>query len=231
MHTLSLSQHLAPRLSQPFDPKRSLAWAGVIALHGVVLGALLLPREPMVITAPKAEVMPVVFDYERVVPPPKPLDPPPPPPVEIQRIESVRPLPTPTPVPIATPTSVEELATAGPPVISSDPGIEISSSVLGEGGGQANGGAFVSLDYEYNPPPRYPQRELMRGIEGVVKLRVLVGIDGRPLKVEIQESSGSRALDQAALRQVERKWRFRPVLENGLLRQAWGIVPVHFKLD
>jgi protein TonB len=60
---------------------------------------------------------------------------------------------------------------------------------------------------------------------------VLVDVDGRPLEVTIQRSSGNRDLDAAARRQVLRKWTFRPAMKDGRAVQAIGIVPIDFNLD
>jgi periplasmic protein TonB len=78
-------------------------------------------------------------------------------------------------------------------------------------------------------PPVYPPRCLRLGIEGRVKIRVLVGENGRPQEVTVGESSGESALDQAALEAV-REWRFEPAKRNGVAVRAWAIVPVEFKL-
>ena len=78
-------------------------------------------------------------------------------------------------------------------------------------------------------PPIYPPRCLRMGIEGRVKVRVLVGENGRPQEVTIGESSGEDALDRAAMDAV-REWRFEPARSNGVPVRAWAIVPVEFKL-
>jgi protein TonB len=45
-------------------------------------------------------------------------------------------------------------------------------------------------------------------------LRVLVGIDGKPVEIEIEKSSRSRLLDRAAMDAV-RSWVFNPGLKAG----------------
>lgn len=62
-----------------------------------------------------------------------------------------------------------------------------------------------------------------------MKIRVLVGENGRPQEVTVGESSGESSLDQAALDAV-RQWRFGPARRNGVAVRAWAIVPVEFKL-
>ena len=78
-------------------------------------------------------------------------------------------------------------------------------------------------------PPVYPPRCLRMGIEGVVKVRVLVGENGVPQEVTLAKSSGESALDEAALTAV-RDWIFVPAMRNGLPVRAWAVVPIEFKL-
>ena len=65
--------------------------------------------------------------------------------------------------------------------------------------------------------------------EGTVRLRVLVGEDGRPQDASIGTSSGDAGLDQAALDAV-RHWRFEPAKRDGVPLRAWCIVPITFSL-
>jgi len=78
-------------------------------------------------------------------------------------------------------------------------------------------------------PPIYPPRCLRMGIEGTVRVRVLVGEDGRPQEVTIGKSSGETALDEAAMEAV-RYWRFEAAKRNGVPVRAWAVVPIEFKL-
>ena len=87
------------------------------------------------------------------------------------------------------------------------------------------------LAYESNPAPPYPPESLRNQESGTVLLEVLVDVDGRPLDVKVSRSSGHRALDAAARRQVLTKWRFKPAMQNGRAVQATGLVPVDFSLN
>ncbi len=89
----------------------------------------------------------------------------------------------------------------------------------------------VRLEYADAPAPAYPRDALRDGVQGTVLLQVLVDVDGRPLQVDIQRSSGDRRLDIAARRQVLVSWRFRPAMKNGHAVQAIGLVPIAFNLD
>lgn len=77
--------------------------------------------------------------------------------------------------------------------------------------------------------PVYPPRCLRMGTEGVVKVRVLVGENGKPQEITISKSSGDSSLDRAAMEAIE-EWEFNPATRNGLPIRAWVIVPVAFTL-
>ena len=89
----------------------------------------------------------------------------------------------------------------------------------------------MTLEYADAPAPAYPRDALREGVEGVVMLQVLVDVDGRPLQVDIQRSSGDRRLDNAARKQVLQRWRFRAAVKDGRAVQAIGLVPIAFKLQ
>lgn len=78
-------------------------------------------------------------------------------------------------------------------------------------------------------PPVYPIDARRRREQGTVKLRVLVGPDGRVEDLQIAVSSGSEQLDKAALTAV-RRWRWAPQKQNGQPVAVRGMVPVTFAL-
>ena len=54
-------------------------------------------------------------------------------------------------------------------------------------------------------------------------LRVLVGTDGEPERIEMHRSSGYPKLDGAA--------RFKPYVEDGKATPVWALIPIHFALE
>lgn len=62
---------------------------------------------------------------------------------------------------------------------------------------------------EYAPAPDYPRMAKLRGLFGVVALRLEVNGQGLPMHVSVIKSSGHDILDQAALEALKR-WRFTP---------------------
>lgn len=89
----------------------------------------------------------------------------------------------------------------------------------------------ASLEAAVAPPPPYPRDALREGLEGTVVLRLLVDVDGRPIDVVVERSSGHRVLDAAARRHVLARWTFRPAMRDGRPVQAIGLLPVEFSLD
>lgn len=84
--------------------------------------------------------------------------------------------------------------------------------------------------YLNNPKPPYPAISKRMGEQGKVVLRVLIGADGLPQKVEISQSSGFDRLDRQAQEAVMR-WRFVPGKRNGIPEAMWSLVPVNFVLE
>ena len=89
----------------------------------------------------------------------------------------------------------------------------------------------ATLEYVRATSPRYPTNELRKGVQGTVILRVLVDIDGKPVDVTIETSSGNRNLDKEARQHVLKTWRFKPAMQNGQAVQAYGLVPIAFNLQ
>jgi protein TonB len=63
-----------------------------------------------------------------------------------------------------------------------------------------------------------------------VRLKVLVTREGRAAQVDLDKSSGSPALDTAALEAV-RNWQFVPARRGQEAIESWVLVPVVFKLE
>ncbi|GAB1596320.1 hypothetical protein PAGU2638_19990 [Lysobacter sp. PAGU 2638] len=193
----------------------------------------------LLLVAPMAPVMRAVTDSTTTIVDPIVRRPPPPPPPPIKdppirtAIQN-----TPTPV-IHQPTHVVD-----PPPLALDdpqPGDTVAQQPTSETLVADNGNiapaddgtplAGAHLEYASNPAPSYPSSSLRANEQGTVMLEVLVDVDGKPIEVRIARSSGYRALDLAARRQVLANWMFRPAMRNGQPVQAIGMVPVEFHLD
>lgn len=208
------------------QPARIAGLAGAIALNIAALMLLLVPvSAPIAIAKDEAPI------FQLDLPKPKPPEPPPP----VLKVTPPKPHPQP----------VQPIQRQQPTVVPPPPMVFETTSNVGLPP-PANTGTEVakidpppptgpltteSLQYALAPPPSYPREALMAGVEGTVVLKVLVDVDGTPLEVEIQRSSGNRRLDDAAKRQVLRKWKFRPAIREGRAIQVYGLVPVNFSLE
>ena len=88
----------------------------------------------------------------------------------------------------------------------------------------------TALAYGHSTEVAYPLGALRRHEQGTVILRVLVNSQGLASIVEIEHSSGSTELDNAA-RTAVKHWRFQPATHAGLAQQAWARVPITFQLS
>ncbi len=79
------------------------------------------------------------------------------------------------------------------------------------------------------PPPRYPSFARRRGLEGEVHLRISLSAEGDIDQVQVTASSGSPALDQAAVRAV-RTWRCKPKTQAGVALASTADQRVDFHL-
>lgn len=110
----------------------------------------------------------------------------------------------------------------------------------GEGSGQGRGdgeGSGSQGGVPVTPPsvvsyvePDYPGRAMLDGTSGVVQVRITVNASGGVDAVSVSGSSGSAALDRAAVEAVYR-WTFSPALDTHGQPMACTIyLPVNFKI-
>lgn len=83
--------------------------------------------------------------------------------------------------------------------------------------------------YKKNRPPAYPELARKRGYQGTVVLEVLVKKDGHAGTIRLEESSGYKLLDQAAIH-AAKEWLFSPGKEEDELVEMWVKIPVRFRL-
>jgi protein TonB len=78
--------------------------------------------------------------------------------------------------------------------------------------------------------PEYPPASRRAGEEGTVQLQVFVLESGRAGEVKVAKSSGFPKLDEAAIKEVQRNWRFVPGKEDGKPTSMWHTFAVTFRL-
>ncbi len=95
---------------------------------------------------------------------------------------------------------------------------------VGKGGGASRGPRIINGE-----KPEYPEQAREKGLEGTVRLQILVNVRGQVESVQTVASSGYAELDRTA-EQAVRAWRFSPALKNGIPVAAWATVPIVFDL-
>jgi periplasmic protein TonB len=78
--------------------------------------------------------------------------------------------------------------------------------------------------------PEYPPTARRLGQEGTVVLLIYVQVDGKVGDVKVQKTSGFDKLDEAAVREAKRSWRFIPAKEGNTPVAEWGQFAVTFRL-
>ena len=211
------AQALFPNLS--LDPKRIAGTSAAITVHVLVLMLLMLPAQ----TAPSN---PVVEDTLMVVTPtyikPIPLTPlPHPKPQPITQQPQLHPQVTPQTDP------VDNTSNPVDPYVPPQETKEVVDSFVQP----PETPAFAQISADIAPAPPYPAMALKREITGVVTLRVRVDVQGRPVEVIVEHSSGSKMLDDAALKFVSARWHFVPAMQNGAAIEAYALVPINFVIE
>jgi len=78
--------------------------------------------------------------------------------------------------------------------------------------------------------PKYPRLAKQAGLEGIVWIKALVGKRGNVLDAVVFKSSGTQALDEAALK-VAPQNKFKPAIQNGRPVAVWVTYRVVYTLD
>lgn len=194
------------------------ALSGALSLHFVAIVLLLVPPVAMTVLRPVKDdttwvdliKSPPPME-EPALPQPKPL------------VHEVRPKPQPrraeAPAPAPVAESQMQAPAAVPAPAPADAPPQASLDV-----------APVALAYHTRTRVPYPHDALQARQQGTVILRVLVGVDGQAQAVEVERSSGSRSLDNAA-RDAVRKWTFQSGTRDGIPVPLWARVPVSFTLQ
>lgn len=214
---------------------RLVGIAGTVAVHVVVVAALILfsPRFAPPPTVPEPGLVAIEF--------PEPL-PPAAPPDEVEegaasqpsrgRTEAPSPPPPATPLAVPTPAEIaidpgsEQAAGAGAAAGANagQGGSGSGSGAGGEGSGRGAGlatppvrveGALTHADYRRARPPE--------GAAGTVRVAFRVRSDGRVDRCSVVRSSGFAVFDEATCRLIERRFRYRPARDAAGRAIDWTI--------
>lgn len=77
--------------------------------------------------------------------------------------------------------------------------------------------------------PEYPERALARGQEGSVVVEFIVDVNGQTRDVRVVSSDPPEVFDRAAVNAV-RRWRYEPVIENGVPIEVPARMVINFKV-
>lgn len=185
----------------------------VAANHGssapIMVSLITAPEIAAPVVAPPEPPKPKVKPTPKLKPKPKP----------VKTVIST-PAPAPTPFEVAPPPEpqpeVQQVAVAAPAKEEAPPPPISPPS--------------FNADYLQNPAPAYPPLSRRLREQGKVMLRVFVGLQGLPEKVELDRSSGSERLDRSALEAVK-QWKFVPARQGSMPVAAWVRVPISFSLE
>ena len=217
VRTLPLHSETRPELPH------ILAIAAAIAVHAFAFLLLLIPMATPALPGFVEPKQPVVT----FLPDKKPIEKP----VEVEIAKPVTPKPTPTQAQRA------RVPDTAPAVIVEGGSVATAAGAMDTAATTETGPistvpiAVSTLAYVSAPPPLYPREAVRTGAEGTVMLKILVDVDGTPLQVAVQESSGNRSLDRAAREHVLKHWRFQPAMRDGQPVQAYGLVPINFTMQ
>lgn len=194
-----------------------------VAVHAAALAALMLAK-PAIFDPPPGAID--LIDPTLPKPPPEPV-----PPLK-ERLEPKSSIDRPIPRAPAPPEADDVDFTPGPASVFED---------LGSGGGTIIEPIRIVPDPVFVDPrpdprfardlqPPYPPGLQRLEIEGAVTVRVLVGADGRVLRIEAVQADHDGFLKSTRDWAV-RHWRFRPGTRDGVPVEAWRTMTVRFRID
>ncbi len=199
---------------QRLEIRQFVAIIGVIVIH---IGLLLALRNglsadviPQIIHSTQA----IIIETIKPTPPvPKPVQP------EISN-PVIEPVEVPEPV-------IDPVEQAPPDVIAVTPPAQDAPVSTGST-------AITVLQVDPRYPitrPDYPVSSIRNAEEGTVELMLYVLPNGRVGDAKISRSSGHQRLDEAAIREAKRSWRFIPATSGGQAIASWGTFAVTFSLQ
>jgi protein TonB len=228
----------APPADDLRPAERNWLIGGVAAAHLVGLWGLM---QLDVVQDAVRHVAPLMVDFISVQPakPPTPAPPPPPPP---QRQPVTRAAPVPLPVIAAAPSpSPAPAAFVVPPPPDLPPVVQTVQAPPASPAPPAPPAPppappqprllpASNIAYLVPPPIEVPLASRRLGEQGLVQLRVLVGVDGLPRQVSVQRSSGFTRLDEQAASAMKRA-RFKPQTDQGVPIEWIVVAPLQYEIE
>ncbi len=78
------------------------------------------------------------------------------------------------------------------------------------------------------PPPKYPSQMRSEGVDGMVAVRVVIGVDGKVKSAEVAKSN--RPEFEAPAVEAVQKWTFKPAKKDGEPVECKIVIPIRFSL-
>src|SRR3569623_1356114 len=212
-HSMTMPQ------AAPFNWRRSSAISATMAFHlGVLVLLFMPPMLQQLVPVEKPDPITVLIKEPEILPKPiEELKPPPPP----KKHEIIKVKPPPPPTPVQDEVVRDEPSPAARPMADNPPGPSSPTDITPQDT------APTPMGYGTRHAVPYPKAAMRANEQGKVVLKVLIGTDGVPQRIEIAESSGHTSLDRAA-REAVMKWHFTPGTKNGAPYEAWALVPIEF---
>lgn len=152
-------------------------------------------------------------------------------------------IPKPPPIPInpfkpAIPvTSTFSIPMPNDPVVESSPSVGPASTTP-QSQTESNAGqverSIVSARVDPSRPltqPPYPTASRRNSEQGRVELMLYILANGKVGDAKVAQSSGYSRLDESAVKEALRSWRFIPQQENGVAMPSWQRFAITFRLD
>ncbi len=84
-----------------------------------------------------------------------------------------------------------------------------------------------ALEFKRRVQPKYPQQAANRKLSGWVELRFLVTAQGNTENIQVTDSEPKGSFENAATKAIS-KWRFKPVMVNGVPTEKYSAVRLRF---
>jgi protein TonB len=201
----------------------------VTLFHVVLALALIKSMNARMLTLPKLpDAVQLLLTPEPPEPPPPPLEPPRPMPNLAPPQIVVPPVEIDIPRPVTPPTPLQTTTTKSDPTPTPTPPGPVRTEPAQANPG--NGALRTAVLAETCATPEYPARAARNGESGTVILALLVAADGRVISSKVQQTSGSRDLDKAAVAALS-LCRFKPATNAGAAEQGWAQMAYLWKLE
>ncbi|MBB5711207.1 TonB family protein [Sphingomonas xinjiangensis] len=212
---------------------RTVSFGAAFLINGVIIAGLMFSAPHVLPGAPET-----ILQTENIpLPPVPPPEPPKPQPKVEQRDIAQAPAPYIPPAPIPVPQAPVLDGTDRLPLDLPPPGPVAQPGPTTTGAVETPKpvvlplvGATQDPRYARDFQPEYPSNELRAQRDGVVVVRVRIGVDGRVKEVQ-QLSATSPAFFEATRRQALAKWRFKPATRGDVPQESWKQITARFLIE